>query len=110
MTHRARSRQSTTERGYGHQHRKARAQWARSVERGSVRCWRCGRVIHPAAPWDLGHDDYDRSRYRGPEHRACNRGAAAVKGNRSRARRRLFIRRLTGEDRGRDTGETELTW
>jgi hypothetical protein len=28
-------------------------------------------------PWDLGHDDHDRSITRGPEHRdRCNRAAA----------------------------------
>ena len=30
--------------------------------------------------WDLGHDDYDRSIYRGPEHARCNRSAAASRG------------------------------
>jgi hypothetical protein len=31
------------------------------------------RSILPGQDWDLGHDDYDRSRYTGPEHRRCNR-------------------------------------
>jgi hypothetical protein len=63
----------TTRRGYGWAHQKLRAQLAPYVAAGVVRCWRCGRNIEPDEPWDLGHDDRDRSRYRGPEHRACNR-------------------------------------
>ncbi|MGZ6788527.1 MAG: hypothetical protein ACXVGQ_01110 [Mycobacteriaceae bacterium] len=61
------------DRGYGHSHRKRRALWAPDVERGIVQCWRCGQLILPAEPWDLGHDDQDRTKYRGPEHRRCNR-------------------------------------
>jgi hypothetical protein len=36
---------------------------------------RCGELIAPGAPWDLGHDDHDRSQYIGPEHRSCSRAS-----------------------------------
>ncbi len=84
---------STSARGYGHAHRKLRAQVAQQVERGEATCWRCGHALLPGEPFDLGHDDHDRSIYRGPEHRHrtpwCpgNRAAAAIKGNRARAKR-----------------------
>jgi hypothetical protein len=69
-----RARGTTAERGYGAEHVKTRAQWAPLVATGNVKCWRCGQYIAPDAPWDLGHDDDDRSRYRGPECQLCNRG------------------------------------
>lgn len=67
------SRVTTKERGYGYQHKLLRRRWVREVALGGVRCARCGKLIVPGTPWDLGHDDVDRSRYSGPEHRACNR-------------------------------------
>jgi hypothetical protein len=36
------------------------------VEAGLVRCARCGELIEPETPWDLGHVDNDRSAYSGP--------------------------------------------
>lgn len=45
-------------------------------------------VILPGQPWDLGHPDHDRTRWSGPEHRRCNRAAAARIGNRTRAKAR----------------------
>ena len=71
------ARGSSTQRGYGHAHQATRAQWAPLVATGHVRCWRCRRHIDAGEPWDLGHDDVDRSRYRGPEHAACNRRTAS---------------------------------
>lgn len=85
---RPRPAKSTTERGYGHTHQQRRKWWAPRVAAGRIRCWRCGHRIIPGTPWDLGHDDDDRRRYRGPEHRACNRRAGARKGNRLRRKPR----------------------
>jgi hypothetical protein len=73
---------------YGHAHRKIRRQWATVVASGQAKCWRCGRPIHPAQPWDLGHDDVRKDVWRGPECLPCNRGTAAARGNKSRARTR----------------------
>jgi hypothetical protein len=66
-------RGTTSERGYGREHVRLRAWWKVKVDRGSVSCARCGLPITPGTPWDLGHDDDDRSRYTGPEHARCNR-------------------------------------
>lgn len=68
-----RRRGTTSERGYDRDHQRRREEWRAYVEAGMVACWRCGKPIHPREPWDLGHDDFDRSKYKGPEHRACNR-------------------------------------
>lgn len=74
---------STNERGYGRRHQALRKTWQRQVDLGIVICWRCGNPIAPGSPWDLGHDDVDRTVYRGPEHQACNRS------HRSRERMRF---------------------
>jgi hypothetical protein len=74
--HKARNLAPTAERGYGPAHKKLRKQVAAIVERGVAVCWRCGLSIDPSESWDLGHDDVDRSRYIGPEHRACSRATA----------------------------------
>jgi len=88
----SRQRKSTTsERGYGPEHDRLRAELAPVVATGTVRCWRCGRLIAAGAPWHLGHDDVDRSVYRGPEHPRCNTSAAAKIGNRLRGLRRRGI-------------------
>ena len=41
-------------------------------------CRRCGLPIPAGGPWDLGHHDTDRSLPAAPEHRRCNRQAAAI--------------------------------
>lgn len=60
--------------GYGKEHKRLRAEYAARMDNGEIFfCWRCRRVVNPSRPWDLGHDDLDRSVYRGPEHVGCNR-------------------------------------
>ncbi len=76
---------SADERGYGREHRALRRQWAKVVAKGETHCWRCGVWLNPAEPWHLGHDDDDRSQYRGPECVPCNLVAGAIKGNKGRA-------------------------
>lgn len=73
---RQRSRPTAAAQGYGYEHKKMRERVAAVVAAGRAVCWRCGRRIAPAEPWDLGHDDKDRSLYAGPEHRRCNRATA----------------------------------
>jgi hypothetical protein len=65
---------------YDAKHKRLRAEFARLVDRGGVRCWRCGDLIAPGSLWDLGHVDGNPGAYRGPEHRRCNR---ATSGRRS---------------------------
>ena len=93
------TRAGTTARGYGAAHQKLRAQVAKLVAAGTAVCWRCGRAIQPWMAWDLGHDDWDRSVYRGPEHAKCNRAAAARKGNRMRGKRAKVRRRVLNVSR-----------
>lgn len=68
-------KRTTAERGYGPDHKAERKRWEPVVRSGRAICWRCNRPIPPSGPWDLGHDDVDRSKYMGPEHVGCNRGA-----------------------------------
>lgn len=66
----------TSENGYGKIHRRIRADYVRRMKAGEqFNCWRCGKWIDSEADWDLGHDDQDRSAYRGPEHVRCNRSS-----------------------------------
>ena len=75
-----RARGNANQRGYGAAHQQLRREWAPKVRTGSVICPRCGESIQPGEPWDLGHDDNDRTKYNGPEHRdRCNRSAAGRK-------------------------------
>ena len=81
-----RTQAKTKARGYGAEHKRRRRQWAPQVARGEVCCARCGDFIYPGEPWDLGHVDWDKTRYAGPEHRACNRATAAHKAKLRRRR------------------------
>lgn len=84
----ARGRPTTSQRGYGTEYQRIRAQWKTRVDAGTVRCWRCGKYLNPVVPWHLGHDDNDRRIIRGPECVPCNLGAAARKTNSIRRQKR----------------------
>lgn len=65
-------RGSSTARGYDRRHEQLREALRPEVEAGHVNCWRCKQPITPTSLWHLGHDDVDRTIYRGPEHVDCN--------------------------------------
>lgn len=73
---REQARGTRQQRGYDAEHDRQRARWAPFVATGNLKCWRCGEYILAGSPWDLGHDDHDRGKYRGPEHVTCNRATA----------------------------------
>jgi hypothetical protein len=78
--------QTTSQRGYGTSHQKARAA-AIAAHRDGDPCARCGHPMHgDPANLDLDHSD-DRTQYRGLAHRQCNRSAGGRKGRRQRSRR-----------------------
>lgn len=69
---RDKARGTRQQRGYDAAHAKLRAHYARRMAKGETfTCWRCLDPIDPAS-WHLGHDDTDRSIYRGPECVPCN--------------------------------------
>jgi hypothetical protein len=73
---RERQRGTASARGYGAEHRKLRAHYQHRMDAGErFTCWRCPRPIDPTR-WHLGHDDQDRSQYRGPECIPCNTATA----------------------------------
>lgn len=92
---------TTTQRGYGTEHRKLRKAVAAQVQAGTAYCARCGLPIQPDEPFDLGHDDHDRTKYLGPEHRTCNRAAGATQGNQARGQQ---------GPAGLPTGTPSRTW
>jgi hypothetical protein len=70
------------QRGYDSNHDRLRAQWQNRLDQGEpVVCWRCDQAGHPhlvdPSYWHLGHDDYNRGLYRGPE---CPPGNQATAG------------------------------
>lgn len=70
-----RARGTRQQRGYDAEHQRKRRISAAMVAAGRGQCWRCGLPIAPGEAFDLGHDDHDRTKYRGPEHPYCNRSA-----------------------------------
>ncbi|MGE2733834.1 hypothetical protein [Mycolicibacterium vaccae] len=77
---------STSRRGYGTRHQRLREQLKPIVKSGQAICWRCEQPIGPEQPFDLGHDDDDRTIYRGPEHALKDDCAAG--GNRAAGARK----------------------
>jgi hypothetical protein len=71
------------ERGYGPAHTVRRRMLRGIVESGQATCVRCGEPIGAGEPWDLGHDDYDRTKWTGPEHAACNRATNRLRTSRA---------------------------
>lgn len=100
------SRGSTTQRGYGSGHQGLRKRWAARVAEGGVICWRCGEPIDPNMEWDLGHDDHDRSKYKGPEHaraKDCTEGGNRATKGRGKKRGPNNIYIVTGPPAGGKT-------
>jgi hypothetical protein len=88
---------STTARGYGSAHARARAAAAQR-HNPSDPCARCGRPLGPMGLW-LHYDHNDRrDGYLGFSHRRCNIRAGARKGARVR-NRRARIRKIITADR-----------
>jgi hypothetical protein len=75
-------RGSTTARGYDSRHQRLRARLAPIVATDTVTCARCGRLIGPGQPWDLGHVDGVKTRYTGPVDADGDRTAGAQQRNR----------------------------
>ena len=70
---------TTTARGYGARHQQERRKWARLVKTGDALCVFCEAPIAADEPWDLDHTE-DRTGWRGPAHRSCNRSAGGTRG------------------------------
>ena len=81
------SKGTDRDRGYDYRHKQLRKRMEPKVATGKVDCWRCRQPILPTQQWDLGHDDHDRTKYRGPEHALAKDCPAG--GNRATAGRNL---------------------
>ena len=87
----SRSRPSTDQRGYGTEHRKARAAAIAQLERDGIgRCCIGGEPIYPGQALHLDHTP-DRSAYRGL---ACARHNRSDGAKRGRARQNVIAMRL----------------
>lgn len=78
------ARGTRQQRGYDARHDRLRATYQQRMDAGErFTCWRCESLGKPHSidpnTWDLGHDDHDRTAYRGPECRSGNRATAARK-------------------------------
>ncbi len=84
-------RGSTAQRGYGTAHQAERKRRLARWKPGDP-CARCGLPMYgPAERIDLGHTP-DRTAYTGLEHRSCNRGEGARRGNQMRGAVRGQVR------------------
>lgn len=81
-------RQTTTQRGYGTKHQRAKRRWQIIINQRGAVCARfsLGQCVESNAmipvgsrDWALDHDDDDRTRYIGPSHKRCNDIAGARK-------------------------------
>ncbi len=75
----------TVESGYGEEHKRIRAQYAKEVEAGhgwccEIVCVMSSRWIPPGSKWHLAHTP-DKTAYRGPAHSLCNVSEAGKRGN-----------------------------
>jgi len=88
------------DRWHGGRATRIRAQLARTVATGTAVCWRCGGVIDPREPWDVGHitgranGGNDNPANLAPEHAVCNRRAGQVEGQARRRTRTTTARRI----------------
>lgn len=72
-----RKRGTRQTRGYDAAHDRLRTHWQARIDAGEVvYCWRCKTRRITGRAWHLGHDDQDRTRYRGPECVPCNTATA----------------------------------
>lgn len=73
---REQQRGTRQQRGYDATHDTLRAEFQRRMDAGHrFNCWRCTKPIDPTH-WHLGHDDHNRTVYRGPECVPCNLATA----------------------------------
>lgn len=81
---RDKARGTRQERGYDAEHDRLRADYQQRMDDGErFTCWRCAEqgkphLVDPTpSAWHLGHDDFDRTLYRGPECPAGNLATAS---------------------------------